>query len=179
VQYALEGQRPSRWQFRSGLSPTHSVSDQTHCGPILYTGDIGDIRAFKMKLPRRGKPYSSSASRGALLALNGAKGHRTPSTPKPTTIPPWPFLLDQSRRPAQDASTRIRQLVKKDPSYALAYAGLAALIPARPSTIRRYASSDAKPKAEKPRSMPCKLDRNWARLTSVLANVSFQLRFGL
>jgi TolB-like protein/tetratricopeptide (TPR) repeat protein len=175
VQYVLEG-NVSRGanQVRINVQLIQ-VSDQTHLWADSYTGDLRDILRVQDEV-------ASDVASHIRVAL--PVGTVSAATTKPR--------LSRSVNPeAYDAYLRGRfywtnrgdlhksidayQLaIRKDPHYALAYAGLASAYALRGQVpYDDMAPKDAKPKARDAAERALQLDPQLAEAHSVLANVSF------
>src|SRR5882762_2235905 len=174
VQYALEGSvRRGGNQVRIDVQLIQ-VSDQTHLWADSYTGDIGDILRVQDEVAAAVASHIRVALPVGALALNGAKGTSHAINPQAYDEYLRGRFYWTNRGDLHKSIDAYQAAVKKDPSYALAYAGLAsayALLGQVP--YDDMLPRDAKPKAREAAEHALQLDPELGEAHSVLANVSF------
>jgi TolB-like protein/Tfp pilus assembly protein PilF len=174
VQYALEGSvRRGGNQVRIDVQLIQ-VSDQTHLWADSYTGDLGDILHVQDEVTAAVARQIRVALPVGALGVNGAKG--TPRTVNPEAYDDYlrGRFYWTNRGDLYKSIDAYEKAIQKDPSYALAYAGLAsgyALLGQVPYDDMR--PGDAKPKARQAAERALQLDPQLAEAHSVLANVSY------
>jgi len=171
VQYALEGSvRRGGNQVRIDVQLIQ-VSDQTHLWADSYTGDLGDILNVQDEV-------TAAVAAAIRIALPvGALG----ANARARTLNPEAYdeylrgrFYWTNRGDLHKSIDAYQAAIKKDPSYALAYAGLAsayALLGQVP--YDDMPPIDAKPKAREAAERALQLDPQVGEAHSVLANVSF------
>jgi len=171
VQYALEGSvRRGGNQVRIDVQLIQ-VSDQTHLWADSYTGDLGDILNVQDEV-------TAAVAAAIRIALPvGALG----ANARARTLNPEAYdeylrgrFYWTNRGDLHKSIDAYQAAIKKDPSYSLAYAGLAsayALLGQVP--YDDMPPIDAKPKAREAAERALQLDPQVAEAHSVLANVSF------
>jgi len=171
VQYALEGSvRRGGNQVRIDVQLIQ-VSDQTHLWADSYTGDLGDILNVQDEV-------TAAVAAAIRIALPvGALG----ANARTRTLNPEAYdeylrgrFYWTNRGDLHKSIDAYQAAIKKDPSYSLAYAGLAsayALLGQVP--YDDMPPIDAKPKAREAAERALQLDPQVAEAHSVLANVSF------
>jgi TolB-like protein/Flp pilus assembly protein TadD len=174
VQYALEGSvRRGGNQVRIDVQLIQ-VSDQTHLWADSYTGDIGDILRVQDEVAAAVASHIRVALPVGALALNGAKGTSHAINPQAYDEYLRGRFYWTNRGDLHKSIDAYQAAIKKDPSYALAYAGLAsayALLGQVP--YDDMLPRDAKPKAREAAEHALQLDPELGEAHSVLANVSF------
>ncbi|HEY4816654.1 MAG TPA: tetratricopeptide repeat protein [Candidatus Acidoferrum sp.] len=174
VQYALEGSvRRGGNQVRIDVQLIQ-VSDQTHLWADSYTGDIGDILRVQDEVAAAVASQIRVALPVGALAVNGAKGTAHSINPEAYDEYLRGRFYWTNRGDLHKSIDAYQAAIKKDPSYALAYAGLAsayALLGQVP--YDDMLPGDAKPKARQAAEHALQLDPELGEAHSVLANVSF------
>ena len=174
VQYALEGSvRRGGNQVRIDVQLIQ-VSDQTHLWADSYTGDIGDILRVQDEVAAAVASQIRVALPVGALAVNGAKGTAHAINPEAYDEYLRGRFYWTNRGDLHKSIDAYQAAIKKDPSYALAYAGLAsayALLGQVP--YDDMLPGDAKPKARQAAEHALQLDPELGEAHSVLANVSF------
>jgi TolB-like protein/tetratricopeptide (TPR) repeat protein len=174
VQYALEGSvRRGGNQVRIDVQLVQ-VSDQTHLWADSYTGDIGDILRVQDEVAAAVASQIRVALPVGALAVNGAKGTAHAINPEAYDEYLRGRFYWTNRGDLHKSIDAYQAAINKDPSYALAYAGLAsayALLGQVP--YDDMLPGNAKPKARQAAEHALQLDRELGEAHSVLANVSF------
>jgi TolB-like protein/Flp pilus assembly protein TadD len=174
VQYALEGSvRRGGNQVRIDVQLIQ-VSDQTHLWADSYTGDIRDILRVQDEVAAAVASQIRVALPVGALAVNGAKGTAHAINPEAYDEYLRGRFYWTNRGDLHKSIDAYQAAIKKNPSYALAYAGLAsayALLGQVP--YDDMLPGDAKPKARQAAERALQLDPELGEAHSVLANVSF------
>lgn len=174
VQYALEGSvRRGGNQVRIDVQLIQ-VSDQTHLWADSYTGDLGDILHVQDEVTAAVAGQIRVALPVGALGADAARG--TVRTINPDAYDDYlrGRFYWTNRGDLYKSVDAYEKAIQKDPSYALAYAGLAsgyALLGQVPYDDLR--PGDAKPKARQAAERALQLDPQLAEAHSVLANVSY------
>lgn len=174
VQYALEGSvRRGGNHVRIDVQLIQ-VSDQTHLWADSYTGDLGDILRVQDEVTAAVAAQIRVALPVGALGVNGAKGTARTINPEAYDEYLRGRFYWTNRGDLYKSIDAYEKAIHKDPSYALAYAGLAsgyALLGQVPYDDMR--PGDAKPKARQAAERALQLDPQLAEAHSVLANVSY------
>jgi len=174
VQYALEGSvRRGGNQVRIDVQLIQ-VSDQTNSGPILIPAILATFLHVQDEVAAAVAGQIRVALPVGALGVNGAKGTARAVNRKRTMIIFRGRFYWTNRGDLHKSIEAIRTPFKKDPSYALAYAGLAsgyALLGQVP--YDDMPPIQAKPKAREAAERALQLDPQLGEAHSVLANVSF------
>lgn len=174
VQYALEGSvRRGGNRVRIDVQLIQ-VSDQTHLWADSYTGDIGDILHVQDEVAAAVAGHIRVALPVGALGVNGAKGTAHAINPEAYDEYLRGRFYWTNRGDLHESIDAYQLAIKKDPDYALAYAGLAsayALLGQVP--YDDMLPVDAKPKARQTAERALRLDPQLGEAHSVLANVSF------
>jgi tetratricopeptide (TPR) repeat protein len=150
------------------------VSDQTHLWADSYTGDLGDILRVQDEVTAAVAAQIRVALPVGALGVNGAKGTARTINPEAYDEYLRGRFYWTNRGDLYKSIDAYEKAIHKDPSYALAYAGLAsgyALLGQVPYDDMR--PGDAKPKARQAAERALQLDPQLAEAHSVLANVSY------
>jgi TolB-like protein len=175
VQYALEGSvRRGGNQVRIDLQLVQ-VGDQTQVWADSYTGDVGDI----LRVQDEVATAVAGQIRVALPVGTGSASRTALAATRPVNAEAYDAYLQgrfywTNRGDVPKSIEAYQQAIRKDPNYALAYAGLAsgyALMSQVPYDDVR--PSEAKPKARQAAERALQLDPNLAEAHAVLANVAF------
>jgi len=176
VQYVLEGGvSRSGNQVRIDVQLVQ-VSDQTHVWSDSYTGDLSDI----LRLQDDVTNAVASQIRATLPVGKALGAQPAPKMAFPSVNPEAydAYLRGRfywkNRGDLHQAIGAYQQAIAKDPSYALAHAGLAsayALLGQIP--YDDLSPADAKPKARQAAERALQLDPQLGEAHAVLANVSF------
>src|SRR6266478_2822833 len=174
VQYALEGSvRRGGNQVRIDVQLIQ-VSDQTNLWADSYTGDLGDILHVQDEVAAAVAGQIRVALPVGALGVNGAKGTARAVNPEAYDDYLRGRFYWTNRGDLHGSIEAYLQAIEKDPSYALAYAGLAsgyALLGQVP--YDDMPPIQAKPKAREAAERALQLDPQLGEAHSVLANVSF------
>jgi len=174
VQYALEGSvRRGGNQVRIDVQLIQ-VSDQTNLWADSYTGDLGDILHVQDEVAAAVAGQIRVALPVGALGVNGAKGTARAVNPEAYDDYLRGRFYWTNRGDLHKSIEAYQNAVQKDPSYALAYAGLAsgyALLGQVP--YDDMPPIQAKPKAREAAERALQLDPQLGEAHSVLANVSF------
>ncbi len=174
VQYALEGSvRRGGNQVRIDVQLIQ-VSDQTHLWADSYTGDLGDILHVQDEVAAAVASQIRVALPVGALGVNGAKGTARAVNPEAYDDYLRGRFYWTNRGDLHKSIDAYQNAIQKDPSYALAYAGLAsgyALLGQVP--YDDMPPIQAKPKAREAAERALQLDPQLGEAHSVLANVSF------
>jgi len=174
VQYALEGSvRRGGNQVRIDVQLIQ-VSDQTNLWADSYTGDLGDILHVQDEVAAAVAGQIRVALPVGALGVNGAKGTARAVNPEAYDDYLRGRFYWTNRGDLHKSIDAYQKAVQKDPSYALAYAGLAsgyALLGQVP--YDDMPPIQAKPKAREAAERALQLDPQLGEAHSVLANVSF------
>jgi TolB-like protein/cytochrome c-type biogenesis protein CcmH/NrfG len=174
VQYALEGSvRRGGNQVRIDVQLIQ-VSDQTNLWADSYTGDLGDILHVQDEVAAAVAGQIRVALPVGALGVNGAKGTARAVNPEAYDDYLRGRFYWTNRGDLHKSIDAYQNAVRKDPSYALAYAGLAsgyALLGQVP--YDDMPPIQAKPKAREAAERALQLDPQLGEAHSVLANVSF------
>src|SRR5258707_11681711 len=174
VQYALEGSvRRGGNQIRIDVQLIQ-VSDQTHLWADSYTGNIGDILRVQDEVAAAVASHIRVALPVGAPGVNGARGTARAINPEAYDAYLRGRFYWTNRGDLHKSIDAYRQAIEKEPSYALAYAGLAsayALLGQVP--YDNTPPVDAKPKARQAAERALQLDSQLGEAHSVLANVSF------
>jgi len=174
VQYALEGSvRRGGNQVRIDVQLIQ-VSDQTNLWADSYTGDLGDILHVQDEVAAAVASQIRVALPVGALGVNGAKGTARAVNPEAYDDYLRGRFYWTNRGDLHKSIDAYQKAVQKDPSYALAYAGLAsgyALLGQVP--YDDMPPIQAKPKAREAAERALQLDPQLGEAHSVLANVSF------
>jgi len=174
VQYALEGSvRRGGNQVRIDVQLIQ-ISDQTHLWADSYTGDLGDILHVQDEVAAAVASQIRVALPVGALGVNGAKGTARAVNPEAYDDYLRGRFYWTNRGDLHKSIEAYQNAVQKDPSYALAYAGLAsgyALLGQVP--YDDMPPIQAKPKAREAAERALQLDPQLGEAHSVLANVSF------
>src|SRR6266851_4048466 len=174
VQYALEGSvRRGGNQVRIDVQLIQ-VSDQTNLWADSYTGDLGDILHVQDEVAAAVAGQIRVALPVGALGVNGAKGTARAVNPEAYDDYLRGRFYWTNRGDLHKSIDAYQNAVQKDPSYALAYAGLAsgyALLGQVP--YDDMPPIQAKPKAREAAERALQLDPQLGEAHSVLANVSF------
>jgi TolB-like protein/tetratricopeptide (TPR) repeat protein len=174
VQYALEGSvRRGGNQVRIDVQLIQ-VSDQTHLWADSYTGDLGDILHVQDAVAAAVASQIRVALPVGALDVNGAKGKARAVNPEAYDDYLRGRFYWTNRGDLHKSIEAYQHAIQKDPSYALAYAGLAsgyALLGQVP--YDDMPPIQAKPKAREAAERALQLDPQLGEAHSVLANVSF------
>jgi TolB-like protein/cytochrome c-type biogenesis protein CcmH/NrfG len=174
VQYALEGSvRRGGNQVRIDVQLIQ-VSDQTNLWADSYTGDLGDILHVQDEVAAAVAGQIRVALPVGAPGVNGAKGTARAVNPEAYDDYLRGRFYWTNRGDLHKSIDAYRNAVRKDPSYALAYAGLAsgyALLGQVP--YDDMPPMQAKPKAREAAERALQLDPQLGEAHSVLANVSF------
>jgi TolB-like protein/Tfp pilus assembly protein PilF len=174
VQYALEGSvRRGGNEVRINVQLIQ-VSDQTHIWANSYTGDLRDILRVQDEVAAAVASQIRVALPVGALGVNGARG--TPRAVNPEAYDAYlrGRFYWTNRGDLHGSIEAYLQAIEKDPSYALAYAGLAsayALLGQVP--YDDMSPIEAKPKAREAAEHALQLDPQLGEAHAVLANVSF------
>jgi TolB-like protein/Tfp pilus assembly protein PilF len=175
VQYALEGSvRRGGNQVRIDVQLVQ-VGDQTQVWADSYTGNVGDI----LRVQDEVATAVAGQIRVALPVSAGISSRTALASMRPVNADAYDaYLLGRfywtNRGDVPKSIEAYQQAIRKDPNYALAYAGLAsgyALMSQVPYDDVR--PSEAKPKARQAAERALQLDTNLAEAHAVLANVAF------
>src|SRR5712691_43142 len=174
VQYALEGSvRRGGNQVRIEVRLVQ-VSDQTQLLADSYTGDLGDILRVQDEVAAAVASQIRVALPVGALGVNGAKGTARAVNPEAYDDYLRGRFYWTNRGDLHKSIDAYQNAIQKDPSYALAYAGLAsgyALLGQVP--YDDMPPIQAKPKAREAAERALQLDPQLGEAHSVLANVSF------
>jgi len=174
VQYALEGSvRRGGNDVRINVQLIQ-VSDQTHVWANSYTGDLRDILSVQDEVAAAVASQIRVALPVGALGVNGAKGTARAVNPEAYDAYLRGRFYWTNRGDLHNSIEAYLQAVEKDPSYALAYAGLAsayALLGQVP--YDDMSPIEAKPKAREAAEHALQLDPQLGEAHAVLANVSF------
>ena len=174
VQYALEGSvRRGGNQVRIDVQLIQ-VSDQTNLWADSYTGDLGDILHVQDEVAAAVAGQIRVALPVGAPGVNGAKGTARAVNPEAYDDYLRGRFYWTNRGDLHKSIDAYQNAVRKDPSYALAYAGLAsgyALLGQVP--YDDMPPIQAKPKAREAAERALQLDPQLGEAHSVLANVSF------
>jgi TolB-like protein/Tfp pilus assembly protein PilF len=174
VQYALEGSvRRGGNQVRIDVQLIQ-VSDQTHLWADSYTGDLGDILHVQDEVTAAVAGQIRVALPVGAFGVDAAKGTARTINPEAYDEYLRGRFYWTNRGDLYKSIDAYEKAIQKDPSYALAYAGLAsgyALLGQVPYDDMR--PGDAKPKARQAAERALELDPRLAEAHSVLANVSY------
>src|SRR6266851_3220 len=174
VQYALEGSvRRGGNQVRIDVQLIQ-VSDQTHLWADSYTGDLGDILHVQDEVAAAVASQIRVALPVGALGVNGAKGTARAVNPEAYDDYLRGRFYWTNRGDLHKSIDAYQNAIQKDPSYALAYAGLAsgyALLGQVP--YDDMSPIEAKPKAREAAEHALQLDPQLGEAHAVLANVSF------
>jgi TolB-like protein len=175
VQYALEGSvRRGGNQVRIDVQLIQ-VSDQTHLWADSYTGDLGDILHVQDQVAaavasqiRVALPVSAVEAKGAARAASRSVNPEAYDA----------YLRGRfywtNRGDLHKSIEAYEEAIRKDPQYALAYAGLAGAYSLRGQVpYDDLPPSEAKPQARDAAEHALRLDPQLAEAHAVLANVSF------
>jgi len=174
VQYALEGSvRRGGSQVRIDVQLIQ-VSDQTNLWADSYTGDLGDILHVQDEVAAAVASQIRVALPVGAVGVNGAKATVRAVNPEAYDDYLRGRFYWTNRGDLHKSIDAYQSAVQKDPSYALAYAGLAsgyALLGQVP--YDDMPPIQAKPKARAAAERALQLDPQLGEAHSVLANVSF------
>jgi TolB-like protein/tetratricopeptide (TPR) repeat protein len=174
VQYALEGSvRRGGNQVRIDVQLIQ-VSDQTHLWADSYTGDLGDILHVQDEVAAAVASQIRVALPVGALPVSRAKATARAVNPEAYDDYLRGRFYWTNRGDLHKSIDAYQNAVQKDPSYALAYAGLAsgyALLGQVP--YDDMPPAEAKPKAREAAERALQLDPQLGEAHSVLANVSF------
>src|SRR5258708_2291363 len=174
VQYGLEGSvGRGGSQVRIDVQLIQ-VSDQTNLWADSYTGDLGDILHVQDEVAAAVASQIRVALPVGALGVNGAKGTARAVNPEAYDDYLRGRFYWTNRGDLHKSIDAYQKAVQKDPSYALAYAGLAsgyALLGQVP--YDDMPPIQAKPKAREAAERALQLDPQLGEAHSVLANVSF------
>jgi len=174
VQYALEGSvRRGGNQVRIDVQLIQ-VSDQTNLWADSYTGDLGDILHVQDEVAAAVAGHIRVALPVGAQGVNVAGGTVRAVNPEAYDDYLRGRFYWTNRGDLHKSIEAYQHAVQKDPSYALAYAGLAsgyALLGQVP--YDDMPPTQAKPKAREAAEHALQLDPQLGEAHSVLANVSF------
>ena len=174
VQYALEGSvRRGGSQVRIDVQLIQ-ISDQTNLWADSYTGDLGDILHVQDEVAAAVASQIRVALPVGAAGVNGAKATVRAVNPEAYDDYLRGRFYWTNRGDLHKSIDAYQSAVQKDPSYALAYAGLAsgyALLGQVP--YDDMPPIQAKPKAREAAERALQLDPQLGEAHSVLANVSF------
>ena len=174
VQYALEGSvRRGGSQVRIDVQLIQ-ISDQTNLWADSYTGDLGDILHVQDEVAAAVASQIRVALPVGAVGVNGAKATVRAVNPEAYDDYLRGRFYWTNRGDLHKSIDAYQSAVQKDPSYALAYAGLAsgyALLGQVP--YDDMPPIQAKPKARAAAERALQLDPQLGEAHSVLANVSF------
>jgi TolB-like protein/tetratricopeptide (TPR) repeat protein len=174
VQYALEGSvRRGGSQVRIDVQLIQ-ISDQTNLWADSYTGDLGDILHVQDEVAAAVASQIRVALPVGAVGVNGAKATVRAVNPEAYDDYLRGRFYWTNRGDLHKSIDAYQSAVQKDPSYALAYAGLAsgyALLGQVP--YDDMPPIQAKPKAREAAERALQLDPQLGEAHSVLANVSF------
>jgi TolB-like protein/Tfp pilus assembly protein PilF len=174
VQYAVSGSvRRGGNHVRIDLRLLQ-VSDQTQLWADSYTGDLNDILRLQDEVAAAVAGQIRAALPVGALHVNGAKGTARIVNPDAYDEYLRGRFYWTNRGDLHKSIAAYERAIAKDPSYALAYAGLAsayALLGQVPYDDLQ--PSQAKPKARQAAEKALSLDSQVAEAHSVLANVSY------
>src|SRR6266404_6040887 len=174
VQYALEGSARRAGNHVRIDVKLIQVSDQTNLWANSYTGDLGDILNVQDEVTAAVAGQIRVALPVGALGVNGAKGTARAVNPEAYDDYLRGRFYWTNRGDLRKSIDAYQKAVQKDPSYALAYAGLAsgyALLGQVP--YDDMPPIQAKPKAREAAERALQLDPQLGAAHSVLANVSF------
>src|ERR1700687_1576689 len=175
VQYALEGSvRRGGSQVRIDAQLIQG-SDQTKLWADSYTGDLGDILHVQDEVAAAVASQIRVALPVGAVGVNGAKATVRAVNPEAYDDYLRGRFYWTNRGDLHKSIDAYQSAVQKDPSYALAYAGLASGY----ALLGQVAYDDmppiqAKPKARAAAERALQLDPQLGEADSVLANVSFR-----
>jgi TolB-like protein/Tfp pilus assembly protein PilF len=174
VQYAMTGSvRRGGNQVRIDVQLIQ-ISDQTNLWADSYTGDLGDILHVQDEVAAAVASQIRVALPVGALGVNGAKGTARAVNPEAYDDYLRGRFYWTNRGDLHKSIDAYQKAVQKDPSYGLAYAGLAsayALLGQVPYDDMRPV--DAKPKARDAAEHALQLDPQLGEAHSVLANVAY------
>ena len=174
VQYAVSGSvRRGGNQVRIDLRLVQA-SDQTQLWADSYTGDLNDILRLQDEVAAAVAGQIRVALPVGALHVNGAKGTARVVNPDAYDEYLRGRFYWTNRGDLHKSIEAYERAIAKDPSYALAYAGLAsayALLGQVPYDDLQ--PSQAKPKARQAAETALRLDSQVGEAHSVLANVSY------
>ena len=174
VQYALEGSvRRGGNQVRIDVQLIQ-LSDQTHLWADSYTGDLGDILHVQDEVAAAVAGQIRVALPVGSVVATGAKVPVRLVNPEAYDEYLRGRFYWTNRGDLHKGIEAYQKAIQKDPSYALAYAGLAsayALLGQVP--YDDLSPIEAKPKAREAAEQALHLDPQLGEAHSVLANVSF------
>src|SRR5712671_3408327 len=174
VQYALEGSARRAGNHVRIDVKLIQVSDQTNLWANSYTGDLGDILNVQDEVTAAVAGQIRIALPVGAPGVNGAKGTARAVNPEAYDAYLRGRFYWTNRGDLHKSIQAYLQAIDKDPTYALAYAGLAsayALLGQVP--YDDMLPSTAKPKARQAAERALQLDPQLGEANSVLANVSF------
>src|SRR5713101_1931757 len=174
VQYALEGSARRAGNHVRIDVQLIQVSDQTNLWADSYTGDLGDILHVQDEVAAAVAGQIRVALPVGALGVNGAKGTARAVNPEAYDDYLRGRFYWTNRGDLYKSVDAYEKAIQKDPSYALAYAGLAsgyALLGQVPYDDMR--PGDAKPKARQAAERALQLDPQLAEAHSVLASVYY------
>jgi len=174
VQYAMTGSvRRGGNEVRIDVQLIQ-VSDQTHVWTNMYSGDLRDILQVQDEVAAAVASQIRVALPVGALGVNGAKGTARAIDPEAYDEYLRGRFYWTNRGDLHKSIDAYQKAIQKDPSYGLAYAGLAsayALLGQVPYDDMRPV--DAKPKARDAAERALQLDPQLGEAHSVLANVSY------
>jgi TolB-like protein/tetratricopeptide (TPR) repeat protein len=174
VQYALEGSvRRGGNQVRIDVQLIQ-VSDQTNLWADSYTGDLGDILHVQDEVAAAVAGQIRVALPVGALDVKGVKATARAVNPQAYDDYLRGRFYWTNRGDLHKSIDAYQHAIQKDPSYALAYAGLAsgyALLGQVP--YDDMPPAEAKPKAREAAERALQLDPQLGEAHSVLANVAF------
>lgn len=176
VQYVLEGGvSRSGNQVRIDVQLVQ-VKDQTHVWSDSYSGDLSDI----LRLQDDVTTAVTSQIRAA-LPMGASSELRLKPTPSVRSVNPEAYdaylsgrFYWTNRADLHKSVAAFQLAIQRDPTYALAYAGLASAYAMQgQAPYDDMTPADAKPKARQAAERALQLDPQLAEAHSVLANVSY------
>src|SRR4029077_10133003 len=173
VQYALAGSARRAGNHVRIDVQLIQVSDQTHLWANSYNGDLGDILSVQDEVAAAVAEQIRVALPVGAPGVNGAKGTARAVNPEAYDAYLRGRFYWTNRGDLHSSIEAYLQAIEKDPSYALAYAGLGsayALLAKVP--YDDMLPADAKPKARQAAERALQLDPQVGEAHSVLANVS-------
>ena len=176
VQYVLEGGVSRSADHMRIDVQLIQVSDQTHVWSDSYSGDLSDI----LRLQDDVTTAVASQIRAA-LPMSASSAPSLKPAPSPRSVNPEAYdaylrgrFYWTNRADLHKSVEAFQLAIQKDPSYALAYAGLASAYAMRgQAPYDDMSPTDAKPKARQAAERALQLDPQLAEAHSVLANVSY------